>query len=146
MPKRSSSKLLPYEKARTTGRWAEIIFRALSARVANRWRFVSFRGPAQGESKGIVDVIAIRKDTSQPQLSSLKPGDLFEIVLVQMKGGSARQPSTKERCRLRLVAKRYHARDIVLFRWRKGVYSQFFTLGQDHEWKPTTGTAVFGDD
>jgi len=115
MPKRVPLKLLPHERAHATGRWAEIIFRALSARVARRWRFVSFRGSDHGEWRGVVDVLAVRKDTSQPQLSSLKRGDLFEIVLVQMKGGSARVPSIEERRRLRLVARQYRAREIVLF-------------------------------
>jgi hypothetical protein len=144
MSKRGSRKLLPYEKAHATGRWAEIIFRALSARVANRWRFVSFRGSGSGEWRGIVDVLAVRKDTSQPRLSSLKRGDLFDIVLVQVKGGSARFPSVDERRRLRLVAKRYRARDVVLFQWRNGISSGFFTLGPNLEWQPTTGAAVFG--
>jgi hypothetical protein len=144
MAKRGSRKLLPHEKAHATGRWAEIIFRALSARVANRWRFVSFRGSGSGEWRGIVDVFAVRKDTSQPRLSFLKRGDLFDIVLVQVKGGSARFPSVDERRRLQLVAKRYRARDVVLFQWRNGISSGFFTLGPNLEWQATTGAAVFG--
>src|SRR5271165_5518967 len=61
MAKRGLSKVLPPEKAYTTGRWAEIMFRALGNRVARRWRFVSFRGEGGGEYRGIVDVLAIRK-------------------------------------------------------------------------------------
>jgi hypothetical protein len=74
MRRRSLRKLLPHEKAHATGRWAEIIFRALSARIAKRWRFVSFRGAAHGEWRGIVDVLAIRKDTSEPIHRTLKRG------------------------------------------------------------------------
>ena len=51
-----------HTKAHTTGRWAETIFRALSSRIANRWKFVSFRGVGKGEWRGVVDLIAIRKD------------------------------------------------------------------------------------
>ena len=47
-----------------TNRWTEILFRALATRVAKRWRFVSFRGTGGREWRGVVDVIAIRKDTS----------------------------------------------------------------------------------
>jgi hypothetical protein len=92
MPKVVSSKL-PHEKAQTIGRWAETLFRALNKRVAKRWVFVSFRGKKGGEARGIVDVLAIRKDFTQPQQSSLKQGDLFDIVLVQVKRGSARPPT-----------------------------------------------------
>ncbi len=63
------SKALPHQKARTTGLWAETIFRALSTRVAKRWRFVSFRGAGRGEWRGIVDVLAIGK--TPPNLISL---------------------------------------------------------------------------
>jgi hypothetical protein len=137
--------LLPYEKARITGQSAERIFRALSSRVAERWRFISIRGPDQGEWEGIVDVLGVPKNTSQPRISTLKRGDLFDVVLIQMKGGSARTPTMlAERRRLRAVAKHYGARDVVLFQWRKGKSSKFFILGRELEWEETTGANVFG--
>jgi hypothetical protein len=40
----STRKIPAHGKAHATGRWAETIFRALSSRIANRWKFVSFRG------------------------------------------------------------------------------------------------------
>jgi len=144
MPNRGSRKLLPHEKAHATGRWAEIIFRALSGRVASRWRFVSFRGSGRGEWRGIVDVLAVRKDTSQPKRSRLKRGDLFDVILIQVKGGSAPVPRPEELRRLRLVARRYGAREVVLFQWRNGVSSKFFTLGRRLDWKPATSASVFG--
>jgi len=85
--------LKPWQKAANTDRWTEILFRALSNRVAKRWRFVSFRGMGGGEWRGVVDVLGIRKDTSKSDHKLLKSGDLFDVVLVQMKGGSARLPS-----------------------------------------------------
>jgi hypothetical protein len=144
MQKTAPRELLAVGKAHRTGRWAEIIFRALSARVAKRWRFVSFRGTDQGEWRGAVDVLAIRKDTTQPANPLLKRGDLFDIVLVQIKGGGARMPSLDERRRLRLIARRYRVRAIVLFQWHKGKSSRFYVLGRNLEWKPTTGAEVFG--
>jgi hypothetical protein len=138
------SPLLPHEQAFLTGRWSEIIFRSLSTRVASRWRFVSFRGLGQGEWRGIVDLIAIRKDTSQPTDTSLNRGDLFDIILVQMKGGSAPDPTLEARRRLRAVARRYRAKAIVLFKWRRGVSSQFFVLNRQLNWKPASPISVFG--
>ena|ERR1700733_14290074 len=137
-------KLLPHAKAHATGRWSEIIFRALSARIADRWKFVSFRGAGHGEWRGIVDVVAIRKNAAQPRDASLKRGDLFDMILIQMKGGGARDPNSTELNRLRLVARHYHAREIVLFQWRIGVSSHFFVLRQGNRWERTTGKEMFG--
>src|SRR5678815_4855564 len=109
-----------WKKAGNTDKWTEILFRALASRVKKRWRFVSFRGLGGGEWKGVVDVPAIRKDTSKSDDELLKSGDLFDIVLVQMKGGFARKPSEDEIDRLRVVAKRYDAKAIVLFQWKRG--------------------------
>src|SRR5262245_6438873 len=104
---RNESKMPAYRRAANTDRWTEILFRALSNRVAKRWRFVSFRGIGGGEWRGIVDVLAVRKDTSQSDHHLIKCGDLFEIVLVQMKGGSARAPTRADIERLRAVARHY---------------------------------------
>jgi hypothetical protein len=76
---------------------------------------VSFRGTGGGEWRGIVDVLAIRKDTSHSDHELLKSGDLFDFVLVQMKGGGARMPRPSEIRRLRAVRARYGAKAIVLF-------------------------------
>ncbi len=144
MQQRASPKLLPHEKAHATGRWAEIIFRALSSRIANRWRFVSFRGTSHGEWRGIVDVLAVRKNTSAPMHVALKRGDLFEMVLIQIKGGSARTPGIEERRRLRQVARHYRARAVVLFEWRKGTHAQFLALNRKLEWESTSAVEIFG--
>jgi hypothetical protein len=133
-----------YLKAHATGRWAETIFLALSSRIANRWQFISFRGKAKGEWRGVVDVLAIRKDTSEPAGHILKRGDLFDIVVIQIKGGSARQPTHEDCIRLREVAKLYRAQSIVQFQWRKNISSIFYELDRRTlKWKPTTGAAIF---
>jgi hypothetical protein len=137
-------KLLPHEKAHATGRWSEIIFRALSAKVADRWKFVSFRGAGHGEWRGIVDVLAIRKNTAQPRHTALKRGDLFDIILIQMKGGGARSPNASELRRLRQVARHYQAHKVVLFEWRLGVSSHFSVLGPRDRWQLSTGREIFG--
>jgi hypothetical protein len=134
----------PYVTAQETDRWTEILFRALSNRVADRWRFVSFRGKGRGEWRGIVDVLAVRKNTSIPSNSVLKRGDLFDIILIQMKGGSARWPSVNERRRLRVVARYYRADEVVLFSWKRGRSTGLFTLSRTLDWEPTTSRKIFG--
>jgi hypothetical protein len=133
-----------YIKAHATGRWAEIIFRALSNRVAKRWHFVSFRGANKAEWRGVVDLVAIRKNSSQPASELLKRGDLFDIVLIQVKGGSARNPTGNDCLRLRKVASLYRAKAVVQFQWRKGKSSKFFVLGRNLKWTPTTNQTLFG--
>ena len=122
----------------------EIIFRALSSRVASRWKFISFRGANKAEWRGVVDLIAVRKNTRQPPGEMLKRGDLFDIILIQIKGGSSPQPTRDDCIRLRAVAKHYRVQTVVQFQWRYGVSSTFFELDRRTlKWKPTTGTAIF---
>ena len=131
--------------AHATGRWAETMFRALSARVAKRWQFMSFRGAKKGEWKGVVDLIAIRKNTAQPDSKTLKRGDLFDVILVQVKGGSTRAPTVRDRHRLQEVAKYYHATQVVQFSWKKGEKAEFSVLQEaDLSWKVCTGAEIFG--
>jgi hypothetical protein len=134
---------LPHEKTIETDRWTEILFRALSNRVAKRWRFVSFRGPKKREFAGIVDVVAIRKNTSKSDHEILKMGDLFEIILVQMKGGSAPLPTAGDRARLRAVSIHYDAKKVVLFEWKRGEGCTFSVLDGDI-WVPSTAVEIFG--
>jgi hypothetical protein len=136
-------RLKTWQKAANTDRWTEILFRALSNRVAKRWRFVSFRGTGGGEWRGIVDLIGIRKNTRKSDRSSLKSGDLFDIVLIQLKGGSAPPPSAAEILRLKVVAKRYHAKSIILFTWHRGEGCTFRTL-RGTRWLPSTAMGLFG--
>lgn len=131
-------------KAWNTDRWTEILFRALTSRVASRWRLVSFRGIGGREWRGVVDVLAIRKDTSRSVHQILRSGDLFEIILVQMKGGSARKPTAADIRRLRAVGKRYRAKAIVLYSWKKAKKSEFSILGRGRSWTPASAAEIFG--
>jgi len=136
--------LTPQQKAANTDRWTERLFKALSARVAQRWRFVSFRGLGGGEWRGIVDILAIRKDTTVSKHDLLKSGDFFDFILVQMKGGKARKPNATEIARLRAVAKRYRAKEIVLFSWKRERECKFETLGRGNDWKLSSASDIFG--
>ena len=133
-----------WKKAGNTDRWTEILFRALTSRVAKRWRFVSFRGTGGGEWRGIVDVLAIRKDTSHSSHEVLKSGDLFDIVLVQMKGGSSRFPRPVEIQRLMTVKRRYRAKEIVLFAWKRAKSCDFYKLTRGGTWIPSSAMEIFG--
>jgi hypothetical protein len=75
----------------------------------------------------VVDLIAIRKDHSAPR-PGMKRGDAFQIILIQVKGGYAARPSAEDGERLRAVARRHHAHDVLLASWKKGKAARFFSL------------------
>ena len=75
--------------------------------------------------------MAIRKNHAESN-SRFKRGDLFEIILIQIKGGSARRPKLDDVNRLRAVAKQYNARDVVLAEWVKESHLKFYKLGKNH--------------
>ncbi len=102
-----------------------------TVKATRLWQLVSFPGRAGRESAGIVDLMAIRKNHDKPK-SGFKRGDLFEIILIQIKGGSACRPKLGDIRRLRAVAKRYEARDVVLAEWVKQSHLKFYKLGKNH--------------
>mgnify|MGYP001563278106 CR=1 FL=1 len=114
----------------TMTRWA-IRFASTGKRAGTktvkRWQFVSFAGPAGSESRGIVDLMAIRRD-HRTSTGPFKFGDLFEIIFVQIKGGSAAWPTIGDLKRLHAVRRRYRAKAVVLASWRKGAEPQFHIL------------------
>jgi hypothetical protein len=78
-----------------------------TVKPTRRWQLVGFPGPAGRESAGIVDLMAIRKNHSKIAVSrqrsalssgytkvrrrQFKRGDLFEIILIHIKGAGARR-------------------------------------------------------
>jgi hypothetical protein len=94
------------------------------------WHILSFTGPAGSEARGVVDLIAVRKDHSKPP-SGLKVGDALQIILIQVKGGSAAMPTEDDARRLRIVARRHGACGILLATWKKGTAAQFFFLDRN---------------
>jgi hypothetical protein len=103
------------------------IRQAVAKKRFPRWNLVTFLGEHGGEPRGVVDLIAIRKDHSRPR-SGLKLGDDFQMVLVQVKGGRAAMPTDKDRDRLRIVASRHGGCPVLLAAWKKGKAAQFFSL------------------
>jgi hypothetical protein len=67
----------PTKKAARTARWATTMTKWLIARTKSRtdWQLVEFPGQRGGESRGIVDLLAIRKDHRIPP-SGLKSSTL----------------------------------------------------------------------
>jgi hypothetical protein len=122
----------PSKKAAHTAKWATImakvgIRQAVAAKPYPRWHFIEFSGEHGAEARGIVDLVAVRKDHSTPQ-GDLKRGDALDMVFIQVKGGSAARPNDEDAKRLRIVKQRHRANHVVLATWKKGHAAKFFTL------------------
>lgn len=111
------------------------IRQAVTAAPFPRWHLLTFAGPDGGESRGVVDMVAIRKDHSKPPTGA-KRGDLFQVILIQVKGGFAAKPTAEDGTRLRIVAKKHGACAVLLATWKKGKAARFFSL------RRTAGNAV----
>jgi hypothetical protein len=111
--------------------------------AVKRWQFVAFAGPFGGESRGIVDLVAIRRDHRENEAPFLL-GDLFEIVFVQIKGGSAAWPTVNDVLRLKAVQRRYRAKAVVLASWRKGAEPTFYVLKRG-AWEEESAASIFGE-
>jgi len=123
------------------------IRQAVGAAPWPHWHLLTFPGPRGGESRGVVDMVAIRKDHGKPYPGT-KRGDTFQIILIQVKGGQAAKPTDEDRDRLRRVAKRHGACGILLATWRKGKSAKFFALfgktaTTDEEWVEVDDLTVF---
>jgi len=109
------------EKAENTGKAATEItkWRIDQLDSRTRWQLVEFMGRKGKESAGIVDILAIRKDHEKMvKKVGLKPGDLFEVILIQVKGGNASWPSSDDIKRLQKLGRYYNAVDVVMSEWK----------------------------
>ena len=113
-----------------------------SRRRSVRWNIVEFGGATGSESRGIVDLLAIRKD-HRSSGNGLKSGDLFDMVLIQTKGGAARNPSNMDIKRLLKVAAHHRASAVILAIWKKGT-SPVFLLLIGQKWKRVDSADIFG--
>ena len=137
--------LSPGKKAQHNAKWARTMTKWLitySRRKGARWNLVDFGGKTKAEARGIVDLMALRKD-HRYEGRWLKRGDLFEIILIQTKGGSAPLPTREDRARLRRVAKHHRAKAVVLATWRRGQKLELSKL-DGVEWKAISPSEVFG--
>src|SRR5437879_9087483 len=103
------------QKAARTARWAVTMAKVRIRRVVSRtrWQLVTFYGKSGGESVGVVDMLAIRKDHGAP-VGAMRRGDALQIILIQVKGGRSAMPTFDDAARLRAVAKRHGACGVLL--------------------------------
>ena len=123
-------------KAANTARWAVTMTKVRIRRVLarTRWQLVTFCGKSGGESVGIVDLLAVRKDHGSPR-DVMKRGDALHVVLIQVKGGNAAMPTPEDAKRLRAVARWHRARQVLLASWKRGKAVEFYELNTAGNWK-----------
>lgn len=98
--------------------------------ISPRWRLVEFTGRKGHESIGVVDILAVRKDHERMvKKVGLKPGDLFEMILIQVKGGGASWPSLDDIRRLQVLRRYYNAKEVILTEL-KDLRLNFYRLNQ----------------
>ncbi len=117
------------QKAASTAKWAVAMTKVRIRRVLSRtrWQLVTFCGVVGGESVGIVDLLAVRKDHGPP-INGARRGDNLQLVLIQVKGGGAAMPTSDDATRLRAVARRHRARHVLLASWKRGAAAEFYRL------------------
>jgi hypothetical protein len=129
--------------AAKTARWAVImtkvrIRQAIADNPWPHWHLLSFTGPDGRESRGVIDLIAVRKDHREP-IAGTKRGDALQIILIQVKGGRAANPTPEDATRLRIIARRHGACGVLLASWKKGSAAKFFSLHTNskrvNEWR-----------
>jgi hypothetical protein len=76
---------------------------------------------------GLVGLLAVRKDHGKPT-AGVKRGDALQLILIQVKGGTAARPTAEDAARLRAVARRHHARHVLLAKWKRGSAARFYRL------------------
>ena len=97
------------------------------AKAQPQWEVINFLGRGKAESRGIVDLLVIRKNHDEPG-GGLNRGDQFDIVIIQVKGGSARDPSAEDVVRLQAVKDKYDAKAVLLSAWKVGSKAVFKEL------------------
>jgi hypothetical protein len=131
-------------KASRTCRWAKTMTAWLISfrrSQGTRWHIVDFVGANGCESRGVVDLMAVRKDHCATN-GVTKRGDLLDIVLIQVKGGSALPPTQEDISRLKRVAKYHRAKAVVLSEWKRQKKFQLYLLQRGH-WVPIEPHEVF---
>lgn len=135
------------DAAKRTAAWARTMTKVAIAQSSGKgakaqpqWEVVNFLGRRKSESRGIVDLLVIRKNHDEPG-GVLKRGDLFDMVIIQVKGGSARGPSSDDLVRLRKVQEIYGARAVLLSTWKEGKKATFKEL-TSKGWAPLEDPAA----
>ena len=148
----SARKIAP-KKAFMSGRLATEATKLRILQIDNkngvrRTRFVEFVGAKGGESNGIVDLLAVKKNHDQEKTKNMgcNVNDLLDIIHIQVKGGDSPPPTPDDKRRMKIVSKYYKCRETLLSEWNPARYSvvKFSRLNPQNEWDIVDERTIFG--
>ena len=141
------------EKAYMTGRLAVKATKLRILEIDNKndaplSQFVEFEGREGGESNGIVDLLVVKRNRDRKKIKNMdcNVNDLLDIIHIQVKGGSAGDPTKAAKKRMLIVSKYYNCRETLLSRWNPAKFSQviFKRLKNNLEWEKVDAKTIFG--
>ena len=141
------------EKAYMTGRLAVKATKLRILEIDNKndaplSQFVEFEGRQGGESNGIVDLLVVKRNRDRKKIKNMdcNVNDLLDIIHIQVKGGSAGDPTKAAKKRMLIVSKYYNCRETLLSRWNPAKFSQviFKRLKNNLEWEKVDAKTIFG--
>ena len=111
-------------------------------------QFVEFKGKKGGESNGIVDLLAVKKNRDPEKKKGLdcNVNDLLDIIHIQVKGGGSAEPTLDDIRRMKIVSKYYNCRETLLSKWNPKKFNEvkFYRLNPQNEWVIVDEKTVFG--
>ena len=111
-------------------------------------QFVEFEGREGGESNGIVDLLAVKRNRDHKKTKNMdcNVNDLLDIIHIQVKGGSAKDPTESDRKRMLIVSKYYNCRETLLSIWNRNSFDHviFKRLKNNLEWEKVDAKTIFG--
>ena len=111
-------------------------------------QFIEFKGRGGGESNGIVDLLVVKRNRDRKKIKNMdcNVNDLLDIIHIQVKGGSAGDPTKAAKKRMLIVSKYYNCRETLLSRWNPAKFSQviFKRLKNNLEWEKVDAKTIFG--
>ena len=141
------------EKAYMTGRLAVQATKLRILEIDNKndaplSQFVEFEGRQGGESNGIVDLLVVKRNRDRKKIKNMdcNVNDLLDIIHIQVKGGSAGDPTKAAKKRMLIVSKYYNCRETLLSRWNPAKFNQviFKRLKNNLEWEKVDAKTIFG--
>lgn len=138
-------KMSASQKAHHTAKWARTddeVARHIQSAHGSQMELGGFRGQGEGRSSRYCGPDRDCKDHRHDG-PGLKRGDLFDIVLIQTKGGSASRPTPDDLARLSRVARHHRAQAVILAEWRRAEKLELFKLS-GKRWEPVSPDDVFG--
>ena len=112
-----------------------------------KYQFVEFSGPRGGDSNGIVDLLAIKKNRNNKENKKhgLSNADLLDMIQIQVIGGGSGPPSNADKKRMKKVAKYHKFKETLLSRWdpRKDFFPVFYRLTDQNTWQIVDAKTIF---